>query len=126
MPIQIAAFPTIQSSVQTVTLGTKRVGIGMVYNESTAGWYMDLFAADGSALFQGRRLSPSFSPSFGLAFESPAFDGGLTTEGQDGYTQAALGSNLLLWWYSPAELAALAATAAALDPDPTITVEVTT
>lgn len=124
MPLQIAAFPAIQSSVQQVTLGTLRVGIGMYYNQRMSSWYMSLFAADGTPLFQGRRLSPSFSPNFGLAFSITAFEGLLTTQGQDGYTQAALGSQLTLWWWSPAELQAAADAVAAATPSYPLYVEI--
>ena len=124
MPIQIAAFPATQASVQQVTLGTVRVGIGLTFNRNTRGWYMDLFAADGRPLFQGRRLSPSFSPNFGLAFDPADFTGSFTVQGQDGYTQGALGNQLTLWWWSPAELTALAEANAAANPQPALNVEI--
>ena len=124
MPIQIASFPALQTSVQQVTLGALRVGIGLTYNPRLNGWYMSLFAADGTALFQGRRLSPSFSPSFGLAFSILAFNGMFSTQGIDDYTQAALGSQLTLWWWSQAELQAAADAVAAANPPPVLYVEV--
>lgn len=124
MPIQIAAFPAIQSSVQQVTLGTVRVGIALEFNRRLRGWYVSIFAADGTPLFQRRRMSPSFSPDFGLAFNTELYSGLLTVQGNDSYTQAALGSQLTLWWWSPAELQALAAAKAAATPSYPLTVQV--
>jgi hypothetical protein len=124
MPLQITAFPAIQSSVQSVTLGTLRVGIGLVWNRALQGWYLDVFAADGSRLIVGRRLCPSFAPNFGMAFEVTELQGLFVVDGTDGYTQGALGSQLQLRWYSPEELQAVANAVALANPEPALIVEI--
>jgi len=124
VPLQIAPFPAIQSSVQSVTLGTLRVGIGLVWNRALQGWYLDVFAADGTRLIVGRRLCPSFAPNFGMAFEVTELQGLFTVEGTDGYTQGALGSQLQLKWWSPEELQAAADAVALANPEPLLIVEI--
>lgn len=125
MPIQIAAFPSIPTSVQVVTLGQVQYQVGLRYNQPMRAWYLDLYDNSGVPIATGNRLSPGWSPTFGLVCNVD-MGGSFVVNGIDGYSQAALGSQLTLWWWTQAELQALADAVATADTTPPLLVEIVT
>ena len=125
MPLQLATFNAITTNVQTVTLGQAQYGVGLRYNLPMRAWYMDLSDGNGVPIMQGARLSPGWSPTFGLVCNTN-MGGMFAVNGTDGYSQAALGSQLTLWWWTQAELQAVADAVAAANPPLELFVEIIT
>ena len=123
MPLQVAAFPAIPTSVQVVTIGQAQYRVGLRFNQRMRAWYMDLSTGANVPLVRGKRLSPGWSPTFGLVCNVD-IGGMFAVNGTDGYSQAALGSQLTLQWWTQAELQALADAAALANPPPELLVEV--
>ena len=125
MPIQIAAFPANTTDVQVVTLGQAQYRVGLRWNSQMRAWYMDLADGSGVPIMQGARLSPGWSPTFGLVCQTD-MGGSFVVNGTDGYSKAALGSQLALWWWTEAELQAIADAVAAANPPLPLLVEIVT
>lgn len=112
MPRVIPGFPADPAHRLTVDVdGAGPVILRYRYNARLASWYVDLFAADGSPIVLGRRLSPASRPWADLARTVPAR---VIVEGSDGYAREALGVDLALVSYSAAEVAAVAPAAVVL------------
>lgn len=84
----------------TISLEGVQYDLRCVYRSRTASWYLDLFAADGTALIRGRRLSPAASPHAGLITDGPP--GALVPVGADPYARA----ELELWYLTVDDLIA--------------------
>ena len=125
MPIQIASFPALSTAAQVVTIGQAQYRVGLRWSYPMQAWYLDLADGDDVPIMQGARLSPGWSPTFGLVCNVD-MGGMFAVNGADGYAQAALGSQLTLWWWTQAELQALADAVAAANPPPDLLVEVVT
>lgn len=111
MSVSIPSFPDLPSHQLTVALGGLKVTVRFYWRPRLQSWYMDLLNADGTArLISGRRLSPGTSPNLDRVLEDGP-DGLLFVSGLDGYTQADLGSSLVLKFFTRAELQAAAASA---------------
>lgn len=109
MPLQISTFPAQPSSLQTVTLGNTSVRLRLTWRQRMQAWYLDMEALDGTPLLSGSRLSPGWGPGAGvLKNVVGAPDGMFYVRGRDGYSRMDLGTNLMLEWFSRAELLAAA------------------
>jgi hypothetical protein len=83
------------------------VSVRFTWIDRTRGWYFDLYGADGAAILQGERMNP------GAVWKFPGEvpPGALSCFGADEYIQSDLGTNLLLVYFTPTEVASI-------EPDP--------
>lgn len=109
MPVVVQGFPDLPSHAQTVNLGGVKVAIVLYWRPRLRAWYMDLLSADKTTrLISGRRLSVGTSPNLDRVLETGP-DGLLFVSGTDGYSQASLGTELLLKYFTRAEIEEAAA-----------------
>lgn len=99
----LAAFPTFRRFDQTVTLGTTQYRFVFTWRRRTQSWYLDVYTVAGALLIAGRRLSAKWAPLLGLNVVGLP-PGLLFVRGNDGYTQADLGTALLVTYYELSEL----------------------
>ena len=109
MGVLLTTFPSLPASTQTVTLDAEQYRVRLTWRHRCQGWYLDLYTLAGVALLLGRRLSAQWSPNMGLVIEAGP-DGYLFVRGTDEYVREDLGENLLLLYYTAAEVAAVADT----------------
>lgn len=114
MPLQLSTFPALPATTQTVTLDGAQYRVRLTWRHRCRAWYMDLLALDETPLVLGRRLSPGWSPNMGMVLDAGP-PGLFFVRGSDDYARADLGTNLVLMYYSQAELQAVAAAAATSD-----------
>lgn len=115
MPVVVQGFPDLPSHTQTVSLGGVKVSVMLYWRPRLNGWYMDLLSADKTVRhISGRRLSPGTSPNMDRIIEGGP-GGYLFVSGTDGYTQEALGADLLLKFFTTAEVEAAVAASATDD-----------
>ena len=94
----LPAYPALPAHTYTVTLGGVAFTLRYVFRARLSAWYIDVFAADGTALARARRLSPGWSPLFALPIvDGPA--GYLWVRGPDEYTRLDLGDSIKLVFY---------------------------
>lgn len=104
----IPVNPAQPCSVQTITLGETRYRLRLAYNARLAGWYADLYLLDGTAVWQGQRVSVSWALGAGLEPENaPA--GLLLVRGPAEPRREDLGAALKLVFYADADLPEVAA-----------------
>lgn len=126
MGVIVSAFPSVPSTIQTVTLGEQQYRLRLTWRRRLQGWYMDLYTLAGDPLALGRRLSPGWSPLLGIVLdEETAPDGHFVVRGLDDYLREDLGEGLTLAFYTTEELEAAQAAAEAAaaadrdgEPDP--------
>ncbi len=106
---RLAAFGDLPSHFVTTLIGeTTSYRIRYKYNSRMAAWYCDLYAADGTLLVAGRRLSPYGRLWSDFEFEGKPDVDFITVMGPSGYQQVDLGDTLYIAWFTQAELVALA------------------
>lgn len=109
MPLQISAFPAQPALIQTVTLGDQQLRLRLTWRQRMQAWYLDLEDLAGARLLSGARLSAGWGPGAGLMRGVPGWPGGiLYVRGTDDMGRRALGSGMILEWFSDAELQAAA------------------
>ena len=114
---ELATFPDLPQSTQTVTLAGVQYRVRLTWRPRTNSWYLDIYTLEEVAIALGRRLSPGWGPLIGLLPEgAPA--GLFYVRGPSTYIQGSLGSDVKLLFYETADLPS-----APVDSDPlTITV----
>ena len=109
-PVVVQGFAGLPSHTQTVNLGGVKVTVLLYWRPRLNAWYMDLLSADRTTrLISGRRLSPGTSPNIDRVIEGGP-DGYLFVSGTDGYAQESLGVDLLLKFFTTADIEAAAST----------------
>lgn len=107
MGVELSTFPSLPSSIQTMTLDGAQFRLRLTWRHRNQGWYLDLWTLAGTPLLLGRRLSAGWSPNLALVLEDGP-DGFLYVRGLDGYAREDLGTSLRLMYYPASEIAALA------------------
>lgn len=107
MPQIISTRQERPRDTQTVTLGDAQFRIRLTWRgrPGVAAWYFDLFALDSTPLVLGVRISPGWSP-LGFLQKEGLPDGQIMVDGPEPYTREMLGGELLLTFYTTAEIAA--------------------
>lgn len=109
MGIQLSAYASRPSFIQTVTLSGAKYRLRLSWNERTAGWYMGLRKLDGTGIIEGVRLSAGWCPLLGLSSaDKPS--GMFYVAGPKEYVRADLGVSLQLRYYELDELPSVAST----------------
>jgi len=111
----LAAYPSLPSFTQTVVLGSVQYQVRSTWYDRMGAWYVDLLTADGVQVAGGRRVSPGSMPLLQLLPVDAPEDGVLYVRGGgDPYEREWLGADVLLQWFTDAEIAAAAPTATSL------------
>lgn len=101
----VTAFPSLPAFRQSVTFGEAQFSLRLTWRDRTASWYADLWAADGTAIWLGQRVSPDWALGLGLTPEGKP-DGVFLVRGPADYDRLNLGDALKLVFYPTAELPA--------------------
>ena len=105
MIVELATFPDLPRSQQTVTLEDNQYRVRLTWRPRLNGWYLDLTELDETPIAVGRRLSPGWGPLIGLLpAEAPA--GLFYVRGPSEYEQGSLGDSLKLLYYDSTDLPA--------------------
>lgn len=99
----VTVFPEQPAFRQSLTLGDEQFSLRLTWRDRTAAWYADLWAADGTPVWLGQRLSPSWALGLGLAPAGKP-DGLFIVRGPDNYDRLDLGNTLQLVFYPTDEL----------------------
>lgn len=100
----LPAFPVLPQHEFRVVMGAAEFAVRLTWRARPACWYMDLYAADGTALLLGRRLSAQGSPWHSMRVPGLP-DGELFVSGLDAYARTDLGAEVQVVFYPTAELA---------------------
>ena len=108
----LRTFQSLPVNEQIVTLDDVQYRLRMRWAERLQSWFLDIYAADGTALVVGRRMAGDSSP-YSARFRltgGPA--GTIIVTGRDPYLREDLGTALEVVYFTEAETAALVASAA--------------
>ena len=108
----------IDDSEQQVELGGVNYRLRVRWIERTRAWYTSLATSEGEPIVEGRRLSPEWSPLFGLLPPIEVPNGVLVVSGAGLYERDDLGRTLHLTYYPPDGFGS-----GALDPDRVVSVD---
>lgn len=100
MPQKLPIYTDVPSHRYRIALDGVQYELRLTYRDRTASWYLDLWDEDGGALLLGRRLSPGWSPNFGVLTGGPP--GLLLVLGADPYPRG----EIELWYYTAEEVEA--------------------
>ena len=106
MPVKITQRSDLRKHRQRVTLDGTEYRIVLTWRQRSRSWYLDLYSADGNPIALGRRLSSGWSPVRG-ATDAQLPPGAFVVGGPEDYRRSDLGDDLMVRYYSGAELAAL-------------------
>lgn len=101
----LATFPTLDQSIQTVTIEDVQYRLRLTWRARCAGWYLDLVLLDGTPIALGRRLCAGIPVVIGPIVEN-APPGMIVVRGTDDYARDDLGTALVLAYYATGEIAA--------------------
>lgn len=107
MGLILAGYPAEPQHIQTVALGGVDFRVRCTWRERTRAWYLDLYAADGTPLVVGRRLSPGWAPYAGIQTAGMP-DGVVWVRGPNDYARDDLGASLRIAFYGYDELPSVA------------------
>ena len=99
----VSVFPAQPALRQTLTLGDEQFSLRLTWRDRTYAWYADLWAADGTPIWLGQRVSAGWALGFGLEPEGKP-DGVFLVRGPDEYDRMDLGNTLQLVFYPTDEL----------------------
>lgn len=100
----LTVYPEQPSLRQTVTLGGTQYDLRLVWRDRPAAWYADLWAADGTEVWLGQRVTPGWPLGAGLG-PVGKLDGALLVRGPSGgYDRHDLGRTVQLVYYPSSEL----------------------
>jgi len=106
MPKIITQRADLRKHRQKVTLDGTDYRIVLTWRQRQRSWYFDLYDADGDPIALGRRLSPGWSPVRGSTDERLP-PGAFVVGGPEKYSRRDLGEDLLIRYFTEAEIAAL-------------------
>lgn len=101
----LTVFPDQPAVRQSVTLGGAQYDLRLTWRSRPAAWYADLWAADGTPVWLGQRVSPGW-PLGGGSQPANRPSGTLLVRGPADYQRDDLGSSVQLVYYTPDELPA--------------------
>lgn len=108
---QIAqTFQQLPSHEQSLTLGTVQYRLRLIWRERNEAWYADLETLDGTAIWQGQRVSTQWALGFGLEPVNKP-EGQFFVRGPAEYDRESLGDTVQLVFYPDDELPAASADA---------------
>lgn len=100
--MKIPTFSDVNDFEYSIILGESRFFLRFRFLERHSAWYMDCRTSEDVLLFEGRRLSPGTSPSFGV--DSYVLGGSFFVSGPDPYTRESLGAELELSFFTNEEI----------------------